>query len=145
MLEVLFIALCFAPIAVWGFRKLKQPAAPEVLTLMKSGGVYYVPGDRPPHAARHAFVARIVAVGVLLALILIGVMNHALAGDRPMPIPQQGSAGCAPGYALSPTSRMCAPTPGTRSRAFPAPDSTACPGGWSFSPTSRTCVEIGRR
>jgi hypothetical protein len=76
---------------------------------------------------------------------LVAAAASALAGDRPMPVPQQGSAGCPPGYALSPTSRTCAPTPSTRARAFPARDSTACPGGWSFSPTSRTCVEIGRR
>jgi hypothetical protein len=80
-----------------------------------------------------------------VAIILLTLTSAAHAGDRPMPVPQQGSSGCAPGYSLSPTSRMCAPTPGTRSRAFPAQDSTGCPAGWSFSPTSRTCVEIGRR
>jgi hypothetical protein len=88
---------------------------------------------------KHAFTLAAIALAALLAPIA------ALADDRPMPVPQQGLSGCAPGYVLSPASRMCVPTPNTRSRAFPAQDSTGCPGGWSFSPTSRTCVEIGRR
>jgi hypothetical protein len=88
---------------------------------------------------------RMKAAAALVALATLLAPQAALAGERPLPVPQQGHAGCAPGYVLSPVSRTCVPGPSTRSRAFPAQDSTACPPGWSFSPTSRTCVEIGRR
>jgi hypothetical protein len=81
---------------------------------------------------------------ITIMLLVLLAPPAALAGDRPLPVPQQGYAGCAPGYVLSPTSRTCSPTPGTRARAFPAGDSGTCPPGWSFSPTSRTCVEVGR-
>jgi hypothetical protein len=53
-------------------------------------------------------------IAAVFAALLVPQAVHAV--DRPMPVPQQGHSGCAPGYSLSPTSRMCAPT----LRAFPA-------------------------
>jgi hypothetical protein len=83
-------------------------------------------------------------VTIIILITALLTPTAAIAGDRPLPVPQQGHAGCAPGYSLSPVSRTCTPTPGTRARAFPAQDSTACPAGWSYSPTSRMCLEAGR-
>jgi hypothetical protein len=82
---------------------------------------------------------RLAALGAIIGFLIVGGVNQARAGDRPLPVPSTGA--CPGGYSYSPTASVCVPGPNTTQRAIPQQGYKACPPGWHASPNAQMCVE----